>query len=89
MLITLRYHDGVRMETITDVKSISYHHNENKAPVWVFIRGELTDEGKPDTLLYEEKELVKCSDIACIDGWRMYWLKRNVTQAAFPPLVTD
>lgn len=80
MIVIMRRGDHAHV--LSGVSSIRYFHQKNTLPVWVIITPEQQYE-------FSDKNLSVYTDIACIDGMNLYWMKRSVNQAPKIPFVFD
>lgn len=80
MIVTMKR--GNHTHVMSDVSSIRYFHQQNTMPVWVITTPEHNYE-------FSDKHLSMYNDVACIDGRKLYWMKRTVNQAPKIEFVTD
>lgn len=80
MIIVMRR--GNHAHVLSSVSSLRYFHQQNTLPVWVIITPEQNYE-------FSDKDLSVYTDVACIDGMNLYWMKRSVNQATKIEFVFD
>jgi len=80
MIITMKR--AGRTIVVPGVTAIRYFHQQNTMPVWMFSTG-------TDIQQMTDTDMSKYTDIACIDGQNLYWLKRGVAPVTEIGFVTD